>query len=264
MLKARLIPVLFLKDGYLVRSESFKIHQNLGNPFAQVDRYNKWNIDELIYIDISKSPSYSLKRKDAGDLSGGPANVEELINKVATHCFMPLTFGGGIRTIEEIRTRLSLGADKVTINTIASEDPDFISSAARRFGSQAIVVSIDVKINSNNVYEVYSDHGSKPTGLEPSYWAEEAARRGAGEILLNSIDRDGKAVGYDLELIRQVVEATYIPIIACGGVGDYSDFGKALSEGHASAAAAGNIFHFKELAYPMAKSYLKKNAYNVR
>lgn len=264
MLKHRLIPVLFLKDGFLVRSESFRIHQNLGNPVAQVERYNAWDVDELIYIDISEADSYSSKRTDMGGMTTEPADVRELVSVVASRCFMPLTFGGRIRSLEEVRARLSLGADKITLNTIAVDDPDFVTAAARRFGSQAIVVSIDVKRHGDGRYEVFTERGRRATGWTPEAWAQEIERRGAGEILLNSIDRDGKAEGYDLDLVRTVVQATGIPIIACGGAGGYSDFGKVITETGAAAAAAGNIFHFKELAYPMAKKQLKKGGLNFR
>ncbi|MBU1040852.1 MAG: imidazole glycerol phosphate synthase cyclase subunit [Proteobacteria bacterium] len=264
MLKHRLIPVLFLKDGFLVRSESFTVHQNIGNPVAQVERYNSWNVDELIYIDISEVNVYSAKRCDMGNAQDLPANVSELVSIVARRCFMPLSFGGGIRTLEEIRARLSLGADKVTLNTLAVEDPEFITAAAHRFGSQAIIVSIDVKRHDDDSLEVYSDRGTRATGLSPDVWAQEAERRGAGEILLNSITRDGKAAGYDLDLVRRVVTATGIPVIACGGAGSYSDFAEAVTRGGASAAAAGNIFHFKELAYPLAKKHLKSAGLNFR
>lgn len=264
MLKPRLIPILFLKDGFLVRSESFRIHQNLGNPVAQVERYNSWDIDELIYIDISEDDSYSAKRTDMGSMTTEPADVYELVSIVASRCFMPLTFGGRIRSLEEIRMRLSLGADKITLNTIAVDDPDFVTAASHRFGSQAIVVSIDVTRHNNGLYEVFTGRGRRATGLTPEAWAQEVERRGAGEILLNSIDRDGKAEGYDIDLVRSVVQATGIPIIACGGAGNYSDFGKVIVEAGAAAAAAGNIFHFKELAYPMAKRQLKLGGLNFR
>lgn len=263
MLKVRLIPVLFLKDGYLVRSESFKIHQNLGNPVAQVQRYNLWNIDELIYIDISESNIYSKKRLDMGE-SDIPSNISELITVVSKNCFMPLTFGGKIRSIEDISIRMSLGADKVSINTQAYADPDFIGYSSKKFGSQAIVVSIDYKLNDKGENKVYVDRGTKETEYSPEDWAIEAERRGAGEILLNSIDRDGLASGYDTTVIKSVVSSTKIPIIACGGVGEFSDFAKGIEEGNADAVAAGNIFHFRELSYPLAKKFLKRKGLNTR
>ena len=263
MLKIRLIPVLFLKDGYLVRSESFKIHQNLGNPVAQVQRYNLWNVDELIYIDISESDTYSKKRLDMTE-SDIPTNITDLITIVSKNCFMPLTFGGRIRSLEDISLRMSLGADKVSINTQAYADPDFIDLSSKKFGSQAIVVSIDYKLNDKGENKVFVNRGTEETEYSPEEWAIESERRGAGEILLNSIDKDGLATGYDTEVIKSVVSSTNIPIIACGGVGEYSDFVKGTEEGNANAVAAGNIFHFRELSYPLAKKFLKGKGLNFR
>lgn len=264
MLKNRLIPVLFLKDGFLVRSEKFSVHQILGNPIAQVERYNSWDVDELIYIDISSSDSYSRKRIDLGEGKADSNNIVDLINIVSKKCFMPLTVGGRIRNLEEIRTRLHHGADKITINAAAIEDPDFITSASKCFGSQAIVVSMDVKKNADGDFKIFIDHGLKETNWTPEIWAQEVQKHGAGEIFLNSIDRDGTAEGYDNELIKRVVNAVNIPVIACGGVATYSDFGEMISYTNASAAAAGNIFHFRELSYSIAKKQLKAKNFNFR
>ena len=265
MLKNRLIPVLFLRNGYLVRSEGFTLHQNLGNPVAQVERYNAWDVDELIYIDITRDGGHENQRSDLGAIKGGaPQTLEEIIRVVSEKCFMPLTFGGGIRTLDDARRRFELGADKVTINSQALSEPEFITTLAREFGSQAVVVSIDAWRVEGGECKVFTEWGELNTGLVPHVWAHEAQERGAGEILINSIDRDGKANGYDLELVRSVVAATQIPVIACGGVGSYGHFGQVVSEAGAAAAAAGNIFHFKELAYPMAKRYLKKAGLNFR
>ncbi len=265
MLKNRLIPVLFLRNGYLVRSENFRIHQNLGNPVAQVERYNTWEVDELIYIDISQDGGHNNQRSDLGGLKGEiPQTIEDIIGIIAAKCFMPLTFGGGIRTLEDARRRLSLGADKVTINSQALREPEFITAAAREFGSQAVAVSIDARLKPDGGHEIYTSWGREATGKTPSEWAREAQERGAGEILINSIDRDGAATGYDMDLIRSVVDATSIPVIACGGAGSYDHFADVIQDAGASAAAAGNIFHFKELAYPMAKRQLKKAGLNFR
>jgi cyclase len=265
VLKNRLIPVLFLRNGFLVRSESFSVHQNLGNPVAQVERYNSWDVDELIYIDISERQDYDNVRSDLGDLQGfAPKTIDDIITIVAGKCFMPLTFGGGIRTLEDARRRFALGADKITINSQALREPELIASLAKEFGSQAIVVSIDSRLVPTQGHMVFTSWGRESTGRKVADWAREAQERGAGEILINSIDKDGKATGYDLELVRAVVEVTSIPVIACGGAGSYKHFADAIRDGGASAAAAGNIFHFKELAYPMAKRQLKKAGVNVR
>jgi N-acetyl sugar amidotransferase len=166
---------------------------------------------------------------------------------------MPLAFGGRIRTLEDMRVRLASGADKCVVNTKAVDDPGFITEASRRFGAQCIVVSIDVKRHASGGYEVYTGGGRIATGMDPAEWAREAETRGAGEIFLNSIDRDGSALGYDVDVIRRVVDATTIPVIACGGVGRYADFAAGIVEGGASAVSAANIFHFFENSYPFAK-----------
>jgi imidazole glycerol-phosphate synthase subunit HisF len=262
MLKNRLIPVLFLKHGFLVRSEGFSYHQNLGNPVAQVERYNAWNVDELIYIDITPDNHYDRRREDLG--IENPDNIYDIISLVSRKCFMPLTVGGKIRTLEDIHKRLALGADKVTINSKAIEAPEFIKEAAAHFGSQSIVISIDVRKHDDGSYEIYSGGGKIPTGLKPHIWAKEAENMGAGEILLNSIDRDGRAVGYDLDLLKIVNNTVSIPVIACGGVGNYQHFAEGLQDAGISAVAAGNIFHFKEMSYLHAKQHLKKAGLNVR
>lgn len=265
MLKNRLIPILFLRNGYLVRSEGFLIHQNLGNPVAQVERYNDWEVDELIYIDISQYGGHNTQRRDLGGLNGEtPNTIEEIITIVAEKCFMPLTFGGGIRTVEDARRRLTLGADKVTVNSQTLIQPEFITMLAKEFGSQATVVSMDARREKNGEHQIYTNWGRDATGKTPATWAREVEDRGAGEILVNSIDKDGKATGYDIELVRSVVQCTSIPVIACGGAGSYSHFGQVIHESGASAAAAGNIFHFKEMAYPMAKHQLRKSGENFR
>jgi len=176
---------------------------------------------------------------------------------------MPLTFGGRIRTIQDIRDRTIRGADKVTINTIALEDPDFITQAAKVFGSQAIVVSMDVLRHAGGEHEVFAHWGADATGKTAVEWAKEAEKRGAGEIFLNSIDRDGTARGYDLELVREVSSAVSIPVIACGGVGRYEHFAEGVKAG-ASAVSAANIFHFKELSDRNAKRTMKRDGIDVR
>ena len=263
MLRNRLIPVLFLKNGFLVRSELFSLHKFIGNPIAQAERYNEWDVDELIYIDITREGDYGYKRKDIGCIDNENINtIEDIIFAVSKKCFMPFTFGGGIRSMEDARKRFELGADKITINKQAIEKKNFITELANEFGSQAIVVSIDAK-NNNGELRVFKSYGQIETDFKPHEWAKECQEKGAGEILINSIDRDGTANGYDRDLISSVVNSTTIPVIACGGVGSYSDFSVAIDCG-ASAAAAGNIFHFKELSYPIAKRQLKKKGLNFR
>lgn len=264
MLKNRLIPVLYLKDGFLVRSENFSIHQKLGNPVAQVTRYNDWNVDELIYIDITDNSEKQSNNNNLSNLFLKKYDNQNIIEYVSSKCFMPLTFGGGIRTIEDAQKCFFYGADKITINTQAINDPNFISELAKIFGTQAIVLSVDVMLNDGGNYEVYSNLGSTNTYKDPIQWCIEAEEKGAGEIFLNSIDRDGSAKGYDLNLISSVVSNVNIPVIACGGVGDYSHFEEGIVVGKASAVAAGNIFNFKELAYPYTKNFLAKKNLNFR
>jgi len=262
MLKKRLIPCLFLMNGLLVRSEKFEFHQIFGNTIHQLERYNDWSVDELIYIDISREDHYDLRRDDIKVKNKG--NILDLLFEISKKCFIPLTFGGKIKTIEDIRQRLKNGADKITINTIAIENPNFITEAARTFGSQCIVISIDVKKSNKNEYRVYKKFGEVDTGMHPVEWAKKVEELGAGEIFLNSIDKDGTGEGYDLELIRMVSEATRIPVIACGGVGKFEDFVDGIKIGKASAVAAGNIFNFKEISIINAKKIMKEKGINVR
>lgn len=260
-LKNRLIPILLLQNGLLVRSELFKIHQAIGNPFYEVQRFNHWNVDELIYLDISRGDSYDLRRDDhklkgLGDALG-------ILDAVSSTCFMPLTWGGRITSVDQMREIFSRGADKVTINSAAVRTPELIEQGSRVFGSQAIVVSIDVLRHSDGRREVMIDGGRTPTGLEAGAWAREAERRGAGEILLQSIDRDGTGVGYDLDLVRSVASATSVPVIACSGVGQYAHYAAGIFAG-ASAVAAANIWHFKELSDRGGKRALAKAGVNAR
>lgn len=249
MLKHRLIPVLLIKDEYLVRRDQFVTCQNLGKPNSQIERYNEWDVDELILIDISTNSESTFNKNGFKNLT--------------KNCFMPLSLGGRIRSIEDIRACLWNGADKITINTQAVENPNFITQAAQEFGSQAITVSIDVRL-SDKGHEVYTHHGKIATGLDSVTWAREVERLGAGEILLNSIDRSGMGLGYDIALIKKVVNSTNIPIIACGGAGHYNDFKEVIQKTGVSAVAAGNIFHFKEICYRLAKNELKLSEINVR
>lgn len=261
MLKHRLIPLLLLQNGLLVRSESFSIHQVIGNPVHEVERFNQWSVDELIYIDISEGESTELQRDD--HKIRGLGNSLSILDAVSRTCFMPLTWGGRIRTVDDMRERISRGADKVAINSQAVRTPGFISQGARMFGNQAIVVSIDCRRTEADEWEVMIDGGKTATGLAPNRWATEAAEAGAGEILLQSIDRDGTGEGYDLDLIRSVAEAVNIPVIACSGVGRYEHYVDGIKAG-ASAVAAANIWHFKELSDRGGKRALAKGGIDIR
>lgn len=248
----RLIPVILLKNGLIVRSQLFRIHQSIGNPMHTVRRLSNWNVDELVLLDISSEDHHDLRRDDLQIQYSG-TTLLGLLPEIAKLCFMPLSVGGRIRSVADMRDRFMRGADKCIVNSEAVRRPNLISEASGAFGAQAVVVSIDALQIGDGQWEVYIDGGKSPTGLSPTAWARECERRGAGELLINSIDRDGSGFGYDLDLIRSVTSSVSIPVIACGGVGQYGDFVPAISDAGASAAAAANIFNFFELAYPHAK-----------
>jgi len=262
-LKVRLIPCLLLMNGRLVRSERFELHQVIGYPIQEVARFNEWAVDELIYIDISRDEGYDSGRDDHKQKSIGSAL--EILDVVSSNCFMPLTFGGRIRSLDDMRARFSRGADKITINTAAVDTPSMVEAGAQQFGSQAIVVSIDVRRHrEEGSYEVFTAAGNRATGLDPVDWARQVEDLGAGEILLNSIDRDGTGEGYDLDLISSVSSAVTIPVVALGGVGVYEHLAPAVLDAGASAVAAANIFHFKELSDRQAKRALRRAGVDVR
>jgi cyclase len=273
MLKPRLIPVLLLKNGILVKSRLFSFHQLTGDPISQVERFTDWKADELIYLDISREGGHG--KDETMSLIGSQTSQKDLsleetqsfvdiIKKVGEKCTIPLTAGGGVKSLSDISVLLKNGADKVSINTKVIEDPEFIKQAAEKFGSQCIVISIDVKRDEKTgELKVYKNFGSEETGLNPVEWSKKVEELGAGEILLNSIDRDGTGKGYDIELIKIVSEAVKIPVIALGGVGKFEDFKDGLSAG-ASAVAAANIFHFTEQSVINAKKYLKEAGIDVR
>jgi len=261
MKKNRLIPLLLLKNGWLVQSKEFKRYQNLGNPITAVRRLSEWGSDELIYLDISKDDRYDIRRDDQG--YPNRQTFLEIIEDVSKVTFMPITVGGKIRTLGDIEKYLSLGADKISINTAALSDPTFITEAAREFGSQCIVVSIDVKLLGDR-YRVFSHEKAQFTEYSPVQWAKIVEDAGAGEILLNSMDRDGMGCGYDLGLLNRVSGNVAIPVIACGGVGDWQHFAEALGKTKVDAVAAANIFHYRDQSVFLAKKYLFDNGFNVR
>lgn len=261
MKKNRLIPVLLLKNGWLVLSRRFEQHQNLGNPITAVKRLSEWASDELIYLDISRDETYDLRRDDLAHPNRH--NFLDIIADVSKVTFMPITVGGRIRTLPDIERRLAAGADKIAINTIAIERPAFIRETAREFGAQCIVVSIDVKTVDGR-RTVMSHCGQRPTGFDPIEWAARCEAEGAGEILLNSVDRDGAKTGYDIELLEGVSRAVRIPVIACGGVGEWCHLAEALDKTAVDAVAAANIFNYMDQSVYLAKKYLYSHHYNVR
>lgn len=262
MLKNRLIPVVLLRNGVVVQSKGFRRYQALGNPTTIVRRLSDWAADELVYLNISREPVHETGRRDLNFVDRG--EILDVLEDVSRDCFMPLTFGGGIRDLDGVYRRLRAGADKVAINTAALEEPSFIGDCAREFGSQCVVISIDALRRDDGTWEVYSDGGRAPAGRAPAEWAREAESRGAGEIFLNSIDRDGSGRGYDIPLIRAVSDAVGVPVIACGGVGEWGHLAQGITEGGASAAAASNIFHYTENSVYNAKRHLHEAGLCVR
>lgn len=261
MKKKRLIPVLLLKNGFLVQSRLFRRYQNLGNPLTAVKRLSEWAADELIYLDISRDDTYDMRRDDLGHPNRN--NIIDIIRDVSKECYMPITVGGRIRSVNDISIRLANGADKVAINTKAIEDPSFITEAAKVFGSQCIIVSIDVK-EVDGAYRVMLDGGRKDTGMDPADWAKKVAEYGAGEIFLNSVDRDGQRNGFDLSLINMVSKAVRIPVIACGGAGGWQHFSDVFAQTKADAVAAANIFHYVDQSVYLAKKYVYEKKCPVR
>lgn len=261
MKKKRLIPVLLLRNGWLVQSKRFQRYQNVGNPISSVKRFSEWASDELIFIDITTDGHYDLKRNDHGDPNR--SGLLEIIDDISKVTFMPVTIGGGIRTLGDIELRLSRGADKVSINTMALEDPDFITLAANEFGTQCVVVSIDAKRHDGSSI-VMSNGGKVPSKWTAKEWAQEVEQRGAGEILINSVDRDGLKTGYDLDLLNEVAELSKIPVIALGGVGEWGHFYEALTQTAVDAVAAANIFQYSDQSVFLARKYLFDHGINVR
>ncbi len=251
MLKIRLIPCIILKGDLIVQSYFFKRYLPIGNVSSAIEFFVNWDVDEIIILDIEAS-----KEKRPPQL--------EIIREAAQKCFVPLTIGGGIRSIETINDVLRSGADKICINSYAVEKPEFIRESAEIFGSQCITVSMDVKKVNNNDYEVFINNGRKSTGLSPVDWAKKIEKYNAGEILLNSIDRDGSRKGYDLELLIIVSSIVNIPVIACGGVGKVEHLADGIIKGRCQAVAAANIFQHTEHSTIAAKSHLNKSGVDVR
>lgn len=232
MKRVRVIPVLLLQDDKLVKSVGFKNHKYVGDPINAVKIFNEKEVDELALIDITASRQ------------GRKPNIKR-IREIASEAFMPVSYGGGISHIDEVKEILFAGIEKVIINKSALQTPSLISEIAGKFGSQSIVVSIDVKKNIWGRYRVYSDGGSKDTGLHPVKFAQDCVQNGAGEILLTSIDRDGTYKGFDLSITRDVASSISVPLIACGGAGSVGDFKNAIVDAKASAVAAGSMFVFQ-------------------
>ncbi len=250
MLAKRVIPCLDVKDGRVVKGVRFLDLRDAGDPVAAAQAYDRQGADELVFLDITASHE-------------GRAIMLDVVRRTAEGIYMPLTVGGGIRGIDDIRTLLRAGADKVSLNTAALERPALVSEAALRFGSQCIVVAIDAK-RQNGGWTVFTHGGRKPTGRDAVEWAREVENLGAGEILLTSMDRDGTKDGYDLELTRAVALAVSVPVIASGGAGSLEHLREGLVEGKADAALAASIFHFGAYTIGQAKAYLKDQGVPIR
>jgi imidazole glycerol-phosphate synthase subunit HisF len=231
MLVTRVIPCLLLQDDGLVKTTRFKDPTYVGDPINAIRIFNDKEVDELIFLDIAASRQ-----------GRGPSL--SMIRDIASECFMPVGYGGGIRTLQEARQVLSLGIEKIILNTAALQRPELVSELSREFGAQAVVVSIDAKKRLLGGYEVMTLCGSQKTGLKPTDHARRMVDLGAGEIFLNAIDRDGTQTGYDLALLRSVASAVSVPVVACGGAGRLAHFAEAVTEGQASAVAAGSMFVF--------------------
>jgi imidazole glycerol-phosphate synthase subunit HisF len=250
MLSKRIIPCLDVKDGRVVKGVKFVDLKDAGDPAEIARAYDKEGADEIVFLDIAASHEER------------PIFID-VVKRTAKDVFMPLTVGGGIGRLETIESLLKAGADKVSINTMALKDPDFIRQASRRFGTQCIVVAIDAK-RTGNSWNIYTHGGRKPAGKDAIVWAKESADLGAGEILLTSMDCDGTKNGYDIELTRAVSEAVSIPVIASGGAGTLEHLYEALTNGKADAVLAASIFHFKEYTIKQAKEYLRGKGVEVR
>jgi cyclase len=251
MLATRIIPCLDVNNGRVVKGINFVDLVDAGDPVEQARIYNDAGADELCFLDITASHE-------------GRGTIYDVVHRTAAECFMPLTVGGGVRTVEDFRTLLLAGADKVSVNSSAVADPDLLRRAASRFGRQCVVLAIDARRNDRGGFDVYTHGGRMATGIDAVAWARDAAVRGAGEILLTSMDGDGTKNGYDLELTRAVADAVSIPVIASGGAGGAGHMADAVIDGHASAVLAASIFHFGTLTVDEVKAAMQDRGIAVR
>jgi len=251
MLKARIIPCLDVKDGRVVKGVNFVDLRDAGDPVEIARAYDAAGADELCFLDITAS------HEDRGI-------ILDVVRHTAEQCFMPLTVGGGVRTIEDIRQLLLAGADKVSVNTAAVNDRRFVAEASRKFGAQCIVVAIDARQAGQGRWEIFTHGGRRPTGIDAVEFAREVVALGAGEILLTSMDRDGTGEGFDVALTRAVADAVTVPVIASGGVGNLDHLVEGIRDGHASAVLAASIFHFGTYTIAEAKRYMAERGIAVR
>ena len=250
-LKIRLIPCLDVKDGRVVKGVKFLDLRDAGDPVEAAKAYDAAGADELCFLDITAS------HEDRGIQF-------DVVRRTAEACFMPLTVGGGVRKVEDIRRLLLAGADKVSINTAAVKNPDFVREAAQKFGSQCVTVAIDAKRAPSGGSEIFTHGGRNATGLDAVAFAQQVVANGAGELLVTSMDRDGTKAGYDLDLVRRIADAVPVPVIASGGVGGLEDLVAGVREGHASAVLAASIFHFGQHTIGEAKAYMAQAGLPMR
>ena len=251
MLAKRIVPCLDVRDGRVVKGVNFVNIRDAGDPVELARFYSDQGADEIVFLDITAT-------------SDGRATVADVVERTAEQVFVPLTVGGGIRTLEDFRQLLRAGADKISVNSAAVKDPGLISRAAERFGSQCVVLAIDARRRPEGSYEVVVAGGRTPTGLDAVEWARRGEALGAGEILLTSMDADGTKAGFDLEMTRAVTQAVSIPVIASGGCGSLEHFAQVFAETDCDAALAASLFHFGELTVPQVKEYLRKRKIPVR
>lgn len=251
MLKVRVIPCLDVKDGRVVKGVNFVSLRDAGDPVEQARAYDAAGADELMFLDITASHE-------------GRGAILDVVARTAEVCFMPLSVGGGVRTVEDARALLLAGADKISVNTAAVEDPGLLSRCADAFGSQAVVAAVDARAVEGGGWRVFTYGGRRDTGLDAVAWAAEAVRRGAGEILLTSMDRDGVRSGYDLGLLRAVTNAVKVPVIASGGAGEARHMVEAVTEGGADAVLAASIFHFGDVSIREVKAAMAAAGVPVR
>jgi cyclase len=251
MLKIRVIPCLDVKDGRVVKGVNFVALRDAGDPVEQARAYDAAGADELMFLDITASQE-------------GRGAILDVVARTADVCFMPLSVGGGIRSVEDARALLLAGADKISVNTAAVEDPDLVSRCADAFGSQAVVAAVDARSVPGGSWRVFTYGGRRDTGLDAADWAAEVVRRGAGEILLTSMDRDGVRSGYDLGLLRAVTNAVKVPVIASGGAGEARHMVEAVTEGGADAVLAASIFHFGDVSIGEVKAAMAEAGVAVR
>lgn len=251
MLKTRIIPTLLMKGMGLVKGTGFDSWRRVGAALQSIRVYNMREVDELVLVDIAATPG------------NAKPNFRE-IDELADNCFMPMTVGGGVKSLQDVRDLLAVGADKVAINSAAVETPELVRDGAQEFGAQCIVASIDVRRHADGRAEVFTECGTKATGRDPVEWAKALAALGAGEILLSSVERDGTMTGYDVDLVRDVAAAVDVPVIASGGCGTYQHMADVLGGTRASAVAAAAMFHFTEQTPREAKSFLDGRGFPVR